>query len=105
MAEMCEEVVSNMRWEADAESVDLTLAVPADMPTVKADRDRIVQVMSNLIDNGLKFTSAGGRVTLAASPATSGVLVTVSDTGPGIEPELERHLFDRFWKGHAVYGQ
>jgi len=68
---------------------------------VKVDRDRIVQVMSNLIDNGLKFTPAGGRVTMAASRAPGGVSVTVADTGPGIEPEMEEHLFDRFWKGHA----
>ena len=101
MVEVCEEVVSQMRWAADDEEVDLTIRVPADLPAVKADRDRILQVMSNLVGNGLKFTSAGGQVTVAASQAPSGVSVTVSDTGPGIEPELERHLFDRFWKGHA----
>ena len=101
MIEVFEEVVSQMRWEADEEKVDLSVHVPADLPTVKADRDRIVQVMANLIDNGLKFTPAGGQVTVAASQAPGGVSVTVSDTGPGIESEMERHLFDRFWKGHA----
>ncbi len=101
MIEVFEEVVSQMRWEADEEKVDLSVHVPEDLPAVKADRDRIVQVMSNLIDNALKFTSAGGQVTVAASQAPGGVSVTVSDTGPGIESEMERHLFDRFWKGHA----
>ena len=101
MVEVFEEVVSQMRWEADEEKVDLTVHVPADLPSVKADRDRILQVMSNLIGNGLKFTPAGGQVTVAASQAPGGVSVTVSDTGPGIESEMERHLFDRFWKGHA----
>ena len=57
--------------------------------------------MSNLVDNGLKVTPAGGEVTVAASQTPSGVSVTVSDTGRGIKPEQERHLFDRFWKGHA----
>jgi PAS domain S-box-containing protein len=101
MVEVCKEVVSQMRWEADAENVDLTVRVPAELPAVEADRDRIVQVMSNLVDNGLKFTPAGGEVTVAASQTPSGVSVTVSDTGRGIKPEQERHLFDRFWKGHA----
>ncbi|MCH7855700.1 MAG: PAS domain S-box protein [Gemmatimonadetes bacterium] len=101
MTEVFEEVFSQMRWEADEEGVELTVRVPADLPPVEADRDRIVQVMSNLIDNGLKFTEAGGRVTVAASRAPGGVSVTVSDTGPGIESEMEQHLFDRFWKGHA----
>ena len=101
IVEVFEEVFSQMGWEANEEEVDLTVRVAADLPSVKADRDRIVQVMSNLIDNGLKFTPAGGRVTMAASRAPGGVSVTVSDTGPGIEPEMEEHLFDRFWKGHA----
>ena len=101
MVEVFEEVVSQMRWEADEEKVDLTVHVPTDLPSVKADRDRILQVMANLIGNGLKFTPSGGQVTVAASQAPGGVSVTVSDTGPGIESEMERHLFDRFWKGHA----
>jgi PAS domain S-box-containing protein len=101
MVEVFEEVFAQMRWEADEEDVDLTVRVAADLPSVKADRHRILQVMSNLIDNGLKFTPAGGRVTVAAARAPGGVAVTVSDTGPGIESEMEEHLFDRFWKGHA----
>lgn len=102
LVEVFEEVISQIRWEADEERVHLTVRVPPVLPTVEVDRDRIVQVMSNLIDNGLKFTPAGGQVTVAATPAPGGVSVTVSDTGPGIEPEFERHLFDRFWKGHAA---
>jgi signal transduction histidine kinase len=102
LTEVFEEVFSQMRWEADEENVHLTVRAPAVLPPVKADRDRIVQVMSNLVGNGLKFTPADGKVTVAASEAPSGVTVTVSDTGPGIEPEMERHLFDRFWKGHAA---
>ncbi len=43
MVEVCREVVSQMRWEADAESVDLTVLVPADLPAVTADRDRILK--------------------------------------------------------------
>ena len=102
MVEVVEEVVTDVRWEADEERVHLAVRVPAELPAVKADRDRIMQVMSNLIGNALKFTPTGGQVTVAASEAPGGVSVTVSDTGPGIEPELERHLFDRFSKGHAA---
>ena len=50
----------------------------------------------------LSVPDQGGEVSVTAAPAPGGVLVTVSDTGPGIEPEMERHLFDRFWKGHAA---
>jgi signal transduction histidine kinase len=91
-----------MRLGADLEGVDLSVRVPAELPAVEADRDRILQVLSNLIGNGLKFTPSGGQVTIAAERAPGGVSVTVSDTGPGIEPEMEQHLFDRFWRGHQA---
>ena len=84
------------------EGVDLSVHVPAELPAVEADRDRILQVMSNLIGNGLKFTPSGGKVTVVAERAPGGVSVTVSDTGPGIEPEMEEHLFDRFWRGRGA---
>ena len=102
LAELVEEVGSQMRLGADLEGVDLSVEVPADLPAVEADRDRILQVMSNLIGNGLKFTPSGGQVTVAAERTPGGVLVTVSDTGPGIEPEMEEHVFDRFWRGHGA---
>ena len=102
LLELVEEVGSQMRLGADLEGVDLTVSVPEELPAVEADRDRILQVMVNLIGNGLKFTPSGGQVTLAAKPAPGGVSVTVSDTGPGIEPEMKQHLFDRFWRGHGT---
>jgi PAS domain S-box-containing protein len=102
LPEVIEEVVSQMRWESNQESVQLTVRVPTDLPSVNADRDRVVQVLANLIGNGVKFTPAGGQVTVSASPVPDGVSVRVEDTGPGIEPDMERHLFDRFWKGRAT---
>ena len=102
LAEVIEEVVSQMRWESNEERVQLLVRVPTDLPAVHADRDRVVQVLANLIGNGLKFTPAGGRVTISATLLPDGVRVGVADNGPGIEPEMERHLFDRFWKGHAT---
>ena len=102
LGELVEEVGSQMRLGADLEGVDLSVQVPAELPAVEADRDRILQVMSNLVGNGLKFTPSGGQVTVAAERTQGGVSVTVSDTGPGIEPEMEEHLFDRFWRGHGA---
>jgi signal transduction histidine kinase len=102
LVELVEEVGSQMRLGADLEGVELSVRAPAKLPAVQADRDRILQVLSNLIGNGLKFTPSGGQVTVAAERAPDGVTVTVSDTGPGIEPEMEQHLFDRFWRGHQA---
>ena len=102
LGQLVEELGSQMRLGADVEGVDLTVSVPAELSAVEADRDRIHQVMSNLIGNALKFTPSGGQVTVTAEQAPSGVSVTVSDTGPGIEPEMKEHLFDRFWRGHTT---
>ena len=91
-----------MRLGADVEGGGLSVRAPAELPAVEADRDRILQVMYNLIGNALKFTPSGGQVTVVAEQAPGGVSVTVSDTGPGIEPEMKEHLFDRFWRGHGT---
>ena len=102
--EMLEEAVVSARSRADEEAVRLCGEIDPELPRVEADRDRILQVMSNLIVNALKFTPDGGEVTVSASGAEGGVLVAVKDTGPGIEPEMREHLFDRFWKGHRSGG-
>jgi signal transduction histidine kinase len=84
-----------------ARSRGVELACHADpaVPQVLADRRRLVQALSNLIDNALRLTPAGGRVTIEARPAPGYVEFAVSDTGPGIPPEHLPHLFDRFWQG------
>jgi signal transduction histidine kinase len=65
---------------------------------VLADRERIAQVFSNLIGNALKFTPSGGRVSVRGWRAKTGVRFAVEDTGPGIPPEDQGHVFDRYWQ-------
>jgi signal transduction histidine kinase len=66
---------------------------------VLADRDRLLQVFSNLVGNGLKFTPEGGRVRIRAEPGAEGVVrFSVDDTGPGIPAESLPHLFELFWQ-------
>jgi signal transduction histidine kinase len=65
---------------------------------VQLDRERVMQVLSNLIGNAVKFTPPGGRVRIGAEPDGAWVKVSVSDTGPGIAPENLPHIFDRFWQ-------
>ncbi len=65
---------------------------------VQLDRDRVIQVLANLIGNAIKFTPAGGSVRLGADLLGPWVRVSVSDTGPGISPENLPHVFDRFWQ-------
>ncbi|WNG19407.1 ATP-binding protein [Cystobacter fuscus] len=65
---------------------------------VSCDRERILQVFSNLLGNAIKFTPAGGEVLVSAEPGEGSVRFSVKDTGPGIPPEQLPHLFDRYWQ-------
>jgi two-component system sensor histidine kinase BaeS len=93
--------------QAAAAGVALSIELPTSLPPVPLDALRIRQVMANLVGNALRHTPAGGQVTVGASvtgrPA-SAVEVAVSDTGPGITPELMPHVFERFAKGPGSTG-
>jgi signal transduction histidine kinase len=65
---------------------------------VWADRERIQQVLSNLLGNALKFTPAGGKVAVGVARIDGAVRFSVSDSGPGVAPASVTHVFDRFWK-------
>jgi signal transduction histidine kinase len=65
---------------------------------VHADRDRVMQVLGNLVGNALKFTPPGGRVTLGARPGGDAVVFSVKDTGIGIDAEDLPHVFEQYWK-------
>jgi signal transduction histidine kinase len=71
---------------------------------VRADRERILQVLSNLLGNAFKFTPPGGRVTLSVAEEGPVARFSVSDTGPGISEAHLPHLFERFWK-HETEGK
>ena len=73
-------------------------AVAATDATVRADRDRLAQVLGNLVGNALKFTPAGGSIWVRAEERGDVVRFAVEDTGPGITPEDAPHVFERFWK-------
>lgn len=84
---------------AQTAGVALAVELPAHLPSLKGDADRLAQVFSNLLDNALKHTPAGGRVTLAAlSLPEGGVQVSVADTGAGIPTADLPRVFERFYQ-------
>ena len=91
LLEVAREVVR--RHEGAARSFDVVLAVEGGETWVDADADRVLQVASNLAENALRETPAGGRVTISLS----GSSLVVSDTGPGIPPEDLSRAFERFY--------
>ena len=75
------------------------------LPEVHADRERVLQVLSNLVGNAVRFTPPGGLVTVRARPGAGAVAFSVADTGPGIAEEDRVRVFEPFWRGrHAGPG-
>ena len=79
-------------------SIDLQCSVAPGLPRVHVDRDRILQVLSNLLGNALKFVPSGGRIEISATRDAGRVRIAVSDTGPGIDEKNLQRVFDRFWR-------
>jgi signal transduction histidine kinase/CheY-like chemotaxis protein len=98
--EVAREALEMFRSHAEAREIDLTEAID-DVPKIYCDRDRIVQLLANLIGNAVKFTPRGGAVTITVIRQASGVRFEVCDNGPGIAEDQVPHLFDRFWRAHA----
>ncbi|HEX9921908.1 MAG TPA: ATP-binding protein [Anaerolineae bacterium] len=92
------QVGERLRLRAEEKNISLEIQAAADLPEIQADPERLTQVITNLVDNALRYTPAGTRVTVAAQPAPGGIELLVSDTGPGIPPEELPHVFDRFWR-------
>lgn len=86
---------------AASRQVRLEQRVEAPGLVVHADQERVLQVLSNLLGNALKFTPSGGRVTLEVHRQGGEVRFAVLDTGPGIAHEHLACVFDRFWKGET----
>lgn len=92
-----EEVVEAHRSAAQEKGIALSLERPGALPLVLADRDRLAQVMGNLLTNALRHTPPGGRITVRVADRGREVVVAVADTGPGVPPEDLPHLFERSW--------
>jgi signal transduction histidine kinase len=75
--------------------------VPGDACWVRADEGRLLQVVGNLVANAVKFSAAGGCVTLSTRSAALEVIFSVSDDGPGIPPEHQVDLFNSFWQART----
>ncbi|MCW6038809.1 histidine kinase [Spirulina subsalsa FACHB-351] len=92
---LCEEVLTQLADRFEARSLHLTKDLPQDFPSVYADEELIRQVLTNLLENAIKYTPAGGRINLSLLHRTSQkVQVSVSDTGPGIPQEKRERIFE-----------
>ena len=85
-----------------AAAAKLELVADVSDGEIWADRARVQQILENLVGNAIKFTPAGGRVTISAHAGEREVAFCVADTGSGISSHAKEHLFDRFWQADAT---
>jgi signal transduction histidine kinase len=99
------DAIGTVRPAADAKGITLRTCLDADGLTLNADRDRLQQVLWNLLTNAVKFTPPGGTVTVEAGASTRGIEIAVADTGRGIQASLLPHVFERFTQGDTRLGR
>lgn len=92
------QAVESQQGLAASSSVILASDLSPDLPWIEADEERLLEVLENLLGNAVKFTMAGGTVTVGAAPRDGELLIWVKDNGPGIAKEFLPRLFDRFWQ-------
>ena len=79
--------------------MSIALEMSPTLPLVEADRDRLAQVIGNLLSNELRYVPKGGNIIVRAVGQEQEVIVSVADDGPGVPPEDLPYLFERFWRG------
>jgi len=99
---LVDDTIDSARSQADAQRVRLHRVVVTDVPVqVDADRERLQQVLGNLLDNALKFTPAGGEIFISVDIERPEAVVRVRDTGVGIEPADNPRIFELFAQGES----
>jgi two-component system, OmpR family, phosphate regulon sensor histidine kinase PhoR len=99
--QVMQHIASLFEDRARRRNVTLQVAFPGDLTFVRADRRALEHVLSNLVDNGVKYAGVGKRVVLAARQDDDGVEFSVADDGTGIEPKHLPRLFERFYRVDA----
>jgi len=95
--ELLERAVTAHMPQAQQKSISLQVNVAPELPNVHVDPDRIAQVLDNLLNNALRYTPAGGPISVSARGSAGGVQIVVEDSGPGIPDEELSTLFERFY--------
>ena len=93
-----------MQSKADEDGIQITIEIPADFPSLEADRDKLKQLMLNLLSNAIKYNRPNGLVTMSASAQEKEFVIAVQDTGIGIPEKALPKLFQKFYRVQDAEG-
>jgi signal transduction histidine kinase len=102
LSRLVEDAVSTAAIGQD--EVRITVSVSSSLPNIRADRERLRQVLGNLIENAIKYSPAGGEVEVRAHPEDGRVKISVVDRGPGIPHDQQRLIFEKFGRADVAGG-
>ena len=95
---LLDECVQLMQSKIQEREIKVKVESPAEIPAIKADRDKLKQVFLNLLSNATKYNKDGGSIELRTIVSDDEIAVHVCDTGPGISLEHQEHLFEKFYR-------
>ena len=103
--ELLERVAVAYGHQTQQMDIEMQVKAETNLPKIQIDPDRMVRVLGNLVNNALRYTPAGGRITLSAHHNSEAIWLSVQDTGSGIPTEALPHIFHRFYRADAARQQ
>ncbi len=99
------EIAELFKFQAAKKHIKIEIDIPENLPLLMADKDQLQRVMTNLIDNALKYSPKNSTVTIKVTETDESIVCQVKDSGPGIRPEDLPFIFDPFYRGHGKSGE
>ena len=98
---LLQDIASTYQYQAQRKNVVLELNIASPLPTIEVDPGRMTQVLTNILDNALRHTPEGGKITLSAQEIDRQIELSIQDSGPGLRKEDLQRIFDRFYRTDA----
>jgi two-component system phosphate regulon sensor histidine kinase PhoR len=102
LAEVVERGLDVCRYRIEKEKLRLQTVIEPDLPTVRMDENAMTLLLLNLVDNAVKYGAEGGELEVALRASPGGVVLGVRDRGPGIPPDEQHRIFERFYRARAA---